>query len=167
MDVLLRLKQQLRRKWIRLLAAVVLVLIVAVFVVLEALRLISVQRGVESVSLPAGSEVEARANGADYVDAYRANIPDPLSLDQIERFAFQRGTMVISTLNEIVYESGAPGLRFLVSYYLTDPGPEQSVTVSTVVFYESVLGAIYFSPVKQIHRRCVPFIVSRLVDEER
>ena len=154
-----------RRKWVRMIGVTLLALLTIGFVTMEVLRLIGSHRGVKSVSLPAGSEVEARSHDADYVDAYSSPTRAPVSLGLIDRFAFQRGSEVISTPNEVVFESGAPGLRFLVSYYLTEPGPDQTVTVSTAVFYESALGALYFAPVKQVHKRGVPFIVSQLVKE--
>ncbi len=163
MSVVRNLVKLLCRNWARVLGVTLLALPAIGFVVLEVLRLIGFHRGVESVSLPEGSEIGARAREADYVDAYRAPIPVPVSLDLIEQFAFQRGLEVASTRNELVFAGGAPGLRFLVSYYLTEPGPDQTVTVSTAVFYESALGALYFAPVQQIHKRGVPFIISHVV----
>jgi len=164
MSVAAKTKGLFRRRWIRVLAAILGAILIVGFGALEALRFVASRRGVDSVPLPRGSAVEAMSGSADYVDAYRSRVPTPVPLDGIDRFVFQGGARVASSANEVVFESGAPGLRFLVSYYLTDPGPEQSVTVSTVVFYESVVGAIYFAPVKQVHKRGVPFIVSRLVD---
>jgi hypothetical protein len=155
-------RRLLRRRWPRVLGATALACLVIGFGALETFRFIASRRGVESVALPRGSEAEARSASADYVDAYRARLSTPVPLASIERFVFQGGARVASTSNEVVFESGAPGLRLLISYYLTDPSPEQSVTVSTVVFYESVVGAIYFTPVQQVHKRGVPFIVWRV-----
>ena len=52
---------------------------------------------------------------------------------EIERLAFQRGTEVAASPNEVLFESTAPGLRCLVSYYLTDPDQSKTVTVGTAV----------------------------------
>ena len=154
-----------QRKWLRRLSLALLALIVIGFVGLESLRWIGHRRGIELVPLPANSEIRARSVGADYVDAYRAPLRDSVSIDVIDRLAFQRGDEVAADENELVFTAGAPGLRFLVSYYLVAEEPDRSVTVSTAVFYESFLGRLYFTPVKQVHRRGLPFIVSAMVAE--
>ncbi len=118
---------------------------------------------VGAVALPPGSEIERRSSGADYVDAYRASVAGPIPLEVIERLSFQRGTEVAASSNEVVFESTAPGLHSLVSYYLTDPDQSQTVTVGTAVFYESFLGWLYFTPVKQVHKRGLPFAVSKML----
>ncbi len=153
----------LGRQWMRplLLGAVALVMLGAVG--LKGLRRVGTGRGVAAVSLPALSEIASRASEAEYADAYRAPLSRLPSLASVERLAFQRGRKVVSTPTEVVYEGGAPGLRFLVSYYVTGAnGGEPGVVVSTVVFYESWIGALYFASVKQVHKHGLPFIVSQM-----
>jgi hypothetical protein len=158
-----RPRKLLRRGWVRVFPLLVLAGLVLGFAGLESLRFLAWRGGVESVALPPGSEIERLSSSADYVDAYRAPVAGPIPLEVIERLAFQRGTEVAASPNEVVFESTAPGLRFLVSYYLTDPDQSQTVTVGTAVFYESFLGWLYFTPVKQVHKRGVPFAVSRML----
>ncbi len=54
-------RQLLRRRWVRVLGATALAFLVVGFGTLETLRFIAFRRGVESVALPRGSEVEARS----------------------------------------------------------------------------------------------------------
>ena len=152
----------MRSRWFYWLGGGFAALAMLGFVVLESMRIVGHRRGVESVAMPVGSRIEALSSDPDYWDSYRAPVAPAVTLDSIERFVFQRGTEVARTPNEVVFEGRAPGLRFLISYYLTDPGPAQTLTVSTLVEYESWLGALYFTPVKQVHMRGVPFIVSRV-----
>jgi len=158
-----RVQRLLGRRWVRLLAVLGLVGLGLGFAVLESLRFAGSRRGVESVGLPQGSAIAMLSSGADYMDAYRSPLASHVSIETIDRFAFQRGEVVAASPNEVVFQSQAPGLRFLVSYHLTDIEDHQSVTVSTAVFYESLLGLIYFTPVKQVHKRGVPFVVSQMV----
>ena len=152
----------MRSRWIYWLGGSFAALAILGFVVLESMRAVGFRRGVETVALPVGSRIEALSSDPDYWDSYRVPVAPPVALDSIERFVFQGGTEVARTPNELVFEGRAPGLRFLISYYLTDPGPAQTLTVSTLVEYESWLGALYFAPVEQVHKRGVPFIVSRV-----
>ena len=88
-----------RRRCVRALCATVLAFLVVGFGTLETLRLVASRRGVQSVALPRGSEVEARSGSADYVDAYRAPLPTPVPLESIECFVFQGGRRVAATPN--------------------------------------------------------------------
>ena len=71
------------------------------------------------------------------------------------------GQEVIRTGREVVWEARAPGLRFLVSYHLGTDRPRH-ITVSTAVFYESMVGPFYFFFVRPVHQRGVPFMVSEI-----
>ncbi len=139
-----------------LIAGVVVVLLGAL--VLEVLRFISERRGVSSVGLPVGSEVRRRATGADYTDAYSVQLGSALDLAEAD---FGMGQVVYRDSAETIWEGRAPGLRFLASSHVA-PGFPGRFTLSTVVFYESVVGPVYFFPVRFFHRRGVPFMVSRL-----
>lgn len=157
------------KTWFKRFALVAAALLVLAFLALEILRVVGTRSGVESVVLPAGSEIAARSDSSDYSDAYRILIPKSVSLqDWIAHISQGRGeglevSEVVRAQNEVVYEGRAPGLRFLLSYFLS-PGPSSThLTISTSVFYESLLGAIYFTPVKQVHRRGLPFVLSRQI----
>ena len=128
------------------------------FGTLEVLRRVAYHRGTASVELPAGSEIRAKAEGADYTDAYRTPLPEAAS---IESFEFGLGREIARTEQEVVWEGAAPGLRYLASFHLSTGSPPE-LTLSTVVFYESAIGRAYFFFVRPVHRRGVPFMLSRL-----
>lgn len=146
------------RSWRRRGAILLALLIVAGIASLEALRVVAARRGVSEIELPPESVIAARADGANYIDAYRAPTHPDATLDAA---TFTMGREVARTESEIVWEGGAPGLRFLASYYLEEDAPRH-FTLSTVVFYESWLGHVYFFFVKPVHRRLVPFMVSTM-----
>lgn len=146
------------RRWIKRLLVAAGVLLVAGIAALETARVVAHRRGVASVDLPQGSEIRRRSAGADYTDAYQVTLPADSDLDQA---AFGQGTEVFRDRTEVVWEGRAPGLRFLASYRL-EPGPPRRFTLSTAVFYESAIGAVYFFPTRYVHRRGVPYMVSRM-----
>ena len=150
------------RRWVRRGAVAASLLLIVSIGVLETLRFVAYRRGVSAVDLPVGSEIRQRAAAADYTDAYSALVEGELNLDGV---TFGLGREVVRTSYEVVYEGGAPGLRYLASYHL-EPGPPQRFTLSTVVFYESVIGPVYFFPVRFVHRRGVPFMLSRMLSKQ-
>ena len=148
--------------WLKRLAVAGTALLVLAFLALEVLRVVGTRAGVESVALPAGSEIEALSDSSDYSDAYRAPIPRSASLNDV--IAYLGGKVeVVQGRNEVLYEGRAPGLRYTVSYLVSPGATSSHLTISTSVFYESALGVIYFTPVKQVHRRGFPFFLSRVV----
>ena len=153
------------KTWLKRIAVAGTALLVLAFLALEILRVVGTRAGVESVALPAGSEIEARSDSSDYSDAYRAAIPRSVSFNDLIAYLSQGGgkVEVIQDRNEVLYEGRAPGLRYTVSYLLSPGARTTHLTISTSVFYESALGVIYFTPVKQVHRRALPFFVSREV----
>ena len=148
--------------WIRRVAVAAAVLLLFGFLALETLRFLGTRAGVETVALPDGSEIQSRSFGNDYADAYRIPLPVRyVSLRELSG-ASESDREVFRGENEVIFEGGAPGLRYLLSYHVS-PGEESShLTVSTVVFYETFVGPIYFTPVQLGHRRILPFFVSRL-----
>ena len=146
------------RRWARRGAILALLLSLVGFGSLEAVRFVAHRRGTSAVDLPAASEIRTRADGADYTDAYRAPLEDNVTLDAL---SFGGGPPVVRTDREALWEGRAPGLRFIVSYHLETDGP-RFVTLSTAVFYESTVGRLYFFFVRPVHRRGVPFMVSRI-----
>lgn len=151
-------KQSTRRRWLkRGLVAAVIVLLLG-FGALETVRFVAFHRGASEVELPVGSEIRNLAEGADYTDAYQTPVA-PVS--KIEDFVFGMGQVVFQSENEIVWEAEAPGLRFFASYHLSEDTPP-NITLSTVVFYESLVGHVYFFFVRPVHRRGVPFMVSEI-----
>lgn len=151
------------RKWIRRFTVALGTVGALLILALLVMRMVAARWGVQEVVLPAGSEIEARAGGADYTDAYSYPLEREYTIEQIESLAFQKGREVARTVSERVYEGGAPGLRFLVSYHLKGAPPSQVVTLSTVVFYESWVGSLYFTPVKLVHRQGVPFMTAQMI----
>ncbi len=134
------------------------VLAVVGLVTLEALSWTAKRRGIESVTLPPGSEIARLSAQADYADAYRCAVPgNAVTVDQLIPPGENE---VTRTQNEVVQQGTAPGLRYLASYVVEGDGTTRQVTLSTAVFYESPLGRIYFTPVKHVHRRAVPFALS-------
>ncbi len=121
-------------------------------------------RGVRVVPPPVGSLIAARAQGATYVDAYRLSVSgDELrDLDDVIAAAFQKGREVARSETEVVYQDRAPGLVFDVSYQLAPDGRRSALTMTTVVRYTSRVGRIYFALIRPIHRRGVPFMLSRM-----
>ena len=153
------LQRSRKKVWLKRLAILGTILVVLGFGVLETIRFVAKRRGVESVQLPPGSEILTLSVGADYTDAYRCPLHRPgLTLDHV--LPPQAEGEIARTQNEVVYEGEAPGLRYLASYFLDPAEDAKCVTLSTVVFYKSPLGLLYFTPVKQVHRRLVPFAVS-------
>ena len=153
------------KTWLRRLLILGFVLTAVVLVLLEALRWTAAERGVVEVPLPAGSEIAARSKGADYADAYRAPLGRPgVTGAAIGAVGFRQGREIARTANEVVFEGSAPGLRFLASYFLERGPTAGHVTLSTSVFYHSVLGRIYFTPVRIGHRRLVPFATYRIAE---
>ena len=146
------------RFWLKRIAIAGVALVLVGVVALEALRWTSKRRGVESVPLPPSSEIAALSGEADYTDAYRCAVAGgALNADQLIPPGENE---VARTQNEVVQEGTAPGLRFLTSYVLEQRGATQFVTLSTAVFCDSPLGLIYFTPVRYVHRRAVPFALS-------
>ncbi len=147
------------RRWIKRGILAALVIVVVGVGVLETLRLVAARRGVAAVEPPPTSEIRRLAVDAAYTDAYSGIIRADVALEAI---AFGAGREVTRTSNEVVWQGTAPGLRFLASYHI-DPGPPRRFTLSTAVFYESLIGRIYFLPVRFVHRRGVPFMVSHML----
>ena len=77
--------------WLKRLAVAGTTLLVLAFLGLEVLRVIGTRAGVESVALPAGSEIEARSNSSDYSDAYSVSIPRSVSLNDMIAHLSQPG----------------------------------------------------------------------------
>ena len=148
-----------KQVWLKRFAVAAALLVVLGFVALEALRFAAGRAGVREVVLPIGSEIEQIATGADYVDAYRAPLGcSGLSIASLMPVNAERET--VRTASEVVYRGTAPGLHYFASYILEPPEDPTRFVLATAVFYDSVLGSIYFTPVKQVHRRAVPFAVS-------
>ncbi len=147
------------QRWLKRGMFAALVIVVVGVGALECLRFVAIRRGVSAVELPPASEIRRRAFGAHYTDAYSTVIRDDAMLDAVE---FGAGREVARTPDEVVWQGNAPGLHFLASYHI-DPGPPRRFTLSTAVFYESVIGRIYFLPVRFVHRRGVPFMVSHML----
>ena len=148
------------KTWFKRLVAALVVSAFLGFGALEVIRFVALRAGVRAVQLPAGSQIRSLAAGADYVDAYEAPLDcSGLTIDEVLPEA--RPSEAARTFNEVVYRGTAPGLFYYASYLLEQSAAE-TVTLSTTVFYESVLGMVYFTPVKQVHRRAVPLAVSRL-----
>lgn len=76
--------------------------------------------------------------------------------------AFQKGHEVGRSATEVVYQDRAPGLVFDVAYQLTLESEQSVLTMTTAVRYTSGTGRVYFAMVRPIHRRLVPFMVSRM-----
>ena len=72
------------RRWVRRSALVAFLLLLVGFGTLEALRFVAHRRGASAVDLPVGSEIRARAVGADYTDAYQAPVETDLTLESAE-----------------------------------------------------------------------------------
>lgn len=149
----------------RFLALGVLVVLLVGFI---GIRWIAASRGVVETAIPRTSLIHDHLDPTpDYVDSYRCPVPPGTIADiaDIERLAFQKGTLTGESGTELVYRAGAPGLVFHISYLLDRPIEPTSIQVSTVVHYESRWGAIYFAFVRPIHKAGVPFIVSQMVRE--
>ncbi len=155
--------------WLKRVGIVGAVLLLLGLLALEAVRFIGTRAGVVEVALPHGSKIEALSRKSDYSDAYRATVAEgPVSLSEVmERLIGAPGPRLDGVDagradNEVVVQGRAPGLRFFVSYHVESRLGSTDFTMSTVVVYDSWLGAVYFTPVKQGHRRLLPFLVSRL-----
>ena len=122
-------------------------------------------RGVRTVVPKTPSLITSRIAGADYVDAYRITVAPGRfrNLDDVVAAAFQKGRQVDRNATEVVYADRAPGLVFYVAYQLDSDGGQSTLTMTTVVRYTSSAGRPYFTVVKPVHRRGVPFMVSRMV----
>ena len=99
---------------------------------------------------------------ADYADAYVCPIsPGRIeTIGDVERLAFEKGTLLARDQTELVYRGSAPGLVFHISYRLDRAVDPIYLHVATVVHYTSWQGALYFLFVEPIHRRGVPVLVS-------
>ena len=157
------------RTWLKRGGIVVAVLLLLGLLALETVRFIGTRAGVVEVALPHGSEIEALSRDSDYFDAYRVTVAEgPVSLTEVMEHLIGapgpgvEGVDAGRADNEVVVPGRAPGLRFFVSYHVESRRGSTDLTMSTVVVYDSWLGAVYFTPVKQVHRRLLPFLFSRL-----
>jgi hypothetical protein len=125
--------------------------------------------GVHAVPLPAGSLIAGESEKADYTDAYEIPIESDLfgNIDGVAKVAFQKGKLEGKTDNEVMYSGHVPGLRFYVSYVLTQKESGALVTVSTAVYYTNWGGKLYFNIVRPIHRRIVPAALARMMNNAR
>ena len=151
-------------RWVRRLLMLGLAVALLLIGFLFSLAMIANARGVRSVTAPTPSLLATRAVGADYLDAYRVTVsPERLqNLDNVIAAAFQKGDEVGRSETEVVYEGCAPGLVFDVAYQLTLESEKSALTMTTAVRYTSWTGRVYFALVRPIHRRLVPFMVSRM-----
>lgn len=151
-------------RWVKRLLAAGLAVALLLVGLLFSLAIIANARGVRSVVAPAPSLIAIRAVGADYLDAYRVTAsPERLrNLDDVVVAAFQKGDEVARSATEVVYTGCAPGLVFDVAYQLTHESDNPVLTMTTAVRYTSGTGRLYFAIVRPIHRRLVPFMVSRM-----
>ncbi len=152
----------LNHRWLKRIVIVAVILLLLGFGFLEALRWFAQRQGVSEVDLPAGSEIEKLAVAADYVDAYKVAVETEAIPESLMVASFGKARQVAKTGREVVTEGSAPGLRFLVSYHSHLGSPPQ-VTFSTAVFYESIVGRVYFFFVRPVHRRIVPFMVCQTI----
>ncbi len=140
-------------------ASVVLVVGIGVFSVNQIAR----SRGVTEVEVPHDSIIASHLTPTpDYVDSYSCPILEGAIRD-IGQYAAPAGwVMVGATDRERVSRGRAPGLVFHFSILLERTTEPASITVSTVVHYESWVGRVYFAFVRPIHRAGVPFMVSQM-----
>ena len=149
-----------RRKLLWTLAAIALTVIVAAITV----RVVAHSRGVVEVSVPGDSlAAELLHPPPDYADAYRCPIPPDSIRNLADLVKSQGGIPSGRSDRELVYTGRAPGLVYHVSFLLDRPEDPTTVTVSTVVHYESKVGAIYFFIVRPVHRAGIPLFVSEVV----
>jgi len=79
-----------------------------------------------------------------------------LTIDLIASHALQKGQEISRTSRAVVYEDHAPGLRFLVEYRMDSTSDQ--LHFSTAVYYESIVGRVYFFFVKPIHYLVAPLV---------
>lgn len=152
------------KRWIKRLLVSGLIFVGILAALLLSLAGIARSRGVRAVIPPAPSLIATRVAGADYVDAYRVEVPLGRfrNLDDVIASAFQKGQLVDRSATEVVYQDGAPGLVFDVAYQLIPSGGHAALTMTTTVRYLSATGRAYFALVRPVHRRLVPFMLSRM-----
>lgn len=150
--------------WVKRLLATGLAIALLLIGLLFTLAIVANARGVRSVMAPVPSLIAIRGAGADYLDAYRVAVsPERLrNLDDVVAVAFQKGDEIGRSATEVVYQGCAPGLVFEVAYQLTLESDTSELTMTTAVRYTSGTGRVYFALVRPIHRRLVPFMVSRM-----
>lgn len=152
------------KRWVKRLLATCLGVAALLLGFVFLLGVVANARGVRSVAVPSPSLIAPRATGMDYVDAYRVAVSSGRlrNLDDVVAAAFQKGDEVGWSTTEVVYTGCAPGLVFDVAYQLDHENDKPVLTMTTVVRYKSWVGRIYFAAVRPIHRRLVPFMVSRM-----
>ncbi|WP_420318934.1 hypothetical protein [Ekhidna sp.] len=140
-------------KWFTLIAFIILFL---GYILLKILFQIGINNGVKVVDLPSQSKISQLIENADYVDAYEIGLNEPIDQNKINAFAASLGDEYFKNENEMIVKGTAPGLTFFASFYKNS---ENRLTLSTVVFYENLMGMIYFTPVKIVHKNGLPYFL--------
>jgi hypothetical protein len=151
------------RKWTKWALLLFLALVLAAGSGIWALRVIAKHNGVSEVMLPHPSLLQGFENGADYADAYAFRLKPGVNLGLVIDSAFAKFAEVKRSESEIVYTDTAPGLRFYVLYHLDAAVNPTTLTMATVVLYNSLEGKLYFTLIRPFHRSLTPFMLSRML----
>ncbi|MEM8861815.1 MAG: hypothetical protein AAGD96_26125 [Chloroflexota bacterium] len=138
------------------------------FFALIILRMIANRRGVQRVQPYSfkDASVEHLFFQADYVDAYRAPLRSSSlqDIDTVVYKAFQKGNEISRTGSEVIFQEGAPGLDFAVSYRLEPDDEPRTLTMTTAVLFKGTKGKRYFRFVCPVHCTLTPFMISRMAN---
>jgi len=145
---------------------VIITLVILVILSFITLHLIVRQRGVKRFDSYPFSDSEKLFVQADYIDAYSSLLvgTNLQTIDKVAEKAFQKGKEIFRSKSEVVYQDGAPGLDFLVSYRLDSESSPKTLTITTAVFYKEPKGRRYFRLISPIHRTLAPFMLSRMTN---
>jgi hypothetical protein len=161
--LLTRSKSTNMRKWTKRALLVFLAIVLATGSGLWGLRVIAEHNGVSEVMLPYPTILQGFENGADYADAYALRLKPGVNLGRVIDSAFAKFTELKRSENEIVYTDTAPGLRFYVLYHLDAAVNPTTLTMATIVHYDSLQGKLYFTLIRPFHRSLTPFMLSRML----
>lgn len=124
---------------------------------------ISGARGVTALNPTESPLLEEVGVRADYEETYGVVVSaqEFRTIEALISRAYRLGREVGRTPVDVAYTDSAPGLRVAVAYNLRRGVSRHVVTMTTRVQYENWLGRAYFSLVRPIQQRVVPFLMSR------
>ncbi len=127
---------------------------------------VAATHGVERVDVPSNSFLAGVAQNADYADAYRMKMEFVFYRDihqVIENAEIKGDDEAHRSKHEVVYDGGAPGLRYQVAYLLDRGVSPPTLTMITTVDIREKKGEYFWMVVRPIHRCLAPYMLDRLV----